>query len=130
MTTDLWMLVYSAVLCLVIPYVGITGLARIPGGMAWGYGNRDTALPVPAWMERVRRAHANMAENLAPFAALVLVAHVSGKADATTALGAQLFFVGRVAHAGVYIAGIPYLRTAVFALGVFGEVLILMRILA
>lgn len=130
MTTDLWMLVYSALLCVLIPYVGIAGLARIPGGMAWGVGNRDTDFAVPDWILRVRRAHTNMVESLGPFACLVLVAHVAGKADATTALGAQIFFVARVAHAGVYIAGIPVLRTAVFGIAGFGEILILLRLLA
>jgi len=39
------------------------------------------------------RAH-NMLENLALFASLVLVAQVAGKANATTALGAELFLLG------------------------------------
>ena len=130
MTTDLWMLVFSALLCTLIPFVSIVGLTRMPGGLAWGFGNRDSAFQVPTWIERARRAHMNMVENLAVFASLVLVAHVAGKADATTALGAQIFFVARVAHAGIYIVGIPYARTLAFGLAAFGEILILTRILA
>lgn len=130
MTIDLWMLVYSALLTVSIPLVSVMGLAGVPGGMAWGFGNRDDALPVPAWIERTRRAHLNMVENLAPFACLVLAAHLSGKADSTTALGAQVFFIARVAHAAVYIIGIPYLRTLVYFAGVAGELMILWRILA
>jgi uncharacterized MAPEG superfamily protein len=128
MTVDLWMLVYSALLCALIPNVSVFGLSRIPGGMAWGFGNRDTPLEVPGWVERARRAHANMVENLPVFAALVLVAHVAGKADSMTALGSQIFFIARVAHAAIYIAGIPYLRTLAFFVGVIGEVMILIRI--
>jgi uncharacterized MAPEG superfamily protein len=128
MTIDLWMLVASAVLCLAIPYITLVGLARTPGGMAWGLGNRDVPLAVPAWVERVRRAHANMAENLAPFAVLVLVAHVTGKANGTTALGAELFFVGRVAHLLVYAVGIPVVRTLVFGVALVGEILILTQL--
>ena len=130
MTTDLWMLAYSAVLCLVIPYVGIVKLLILPGGAAWGFGNRDTSFAVPAWIERTRRAHANTVENLAPFACLVLVAHVAGKADTTTAFASQLFFIARVAYAGVYIAGIPYLRTLIFGAGIIAQFLIFLRILA
>lgn len=130
MTTDLWMLVYSTILCTLIPLASVTGLARTPGGMAWGVGNRDTTLSMPAWVERTRRAHANMVENLLPFACLVLVAHVAGKADATTALGAQVFFVARVAYTGIYIAGIPVLRTAVFFVAAAGEAMILFRLFA
>jgi uncharacterized MAPEG superfamily protein len=128
MTTDLWMLVYTALLCVLIPNVAIFGLSREPGGLPWGFGNRDTPFPVPTWVERARRAHANMVENLAPFACLVLVAHVAGKANATTALGAQIFFIARVAHAGIYIAGIPYLRTAAFTVGSVAELMILVQI--
>ncbi len=128
MTIDLWMLVASALLCLSIPYIGLVGLARTPGGMGWGLGNRDVVLAVPAWVERIRRAHANMAENLAPFAVLVLVAHVTGKANGTTALGAELFFLGRVAHLLVYAAGIPVVRTLVFGVALLGEILILTQL--
>lgn len=125
MTTDLWMLVYSALLCLSIPLLGVTKLLTMPGGAAWGFGNRDTPFAVPDWVSRGRRAHTNMVENLLPFACLVLTAHVSGHANATTALGAQIFFVARVAHAAVYIIGIPYLRTAVFGAGIMGMLMIL-----
>ena len=128
MTIDLWMLVASALLCLLIPYIGLVGLARAPGGMAWGFGNRDVPIAVPAWVERTRRAHANMVENLAPFAVLVLVAHLTGKANGTTALGAELFFLGRVAHLLVYAAGIPVVRTLVFGVAVAGEILILTQL--
>jgi uncharacterized MAPEG superfamily protein len=129
MTTDLWMLVWSAVLCLVIPYPGVAVLLRLPGGPAWGFGNRDTAFIVPPWIERTRRAHANMVENLIPFACLVLAAHLGGKANATTAFAAQLFFWSRVAYTLVYMAGIPLVRTLVFGLGVLADFLILLQII-
>ena len=122
------MLVATAVLCLLLPVVYLVGRSSVPGGLAWGFGNRDTTLAVPAWTARAGRAHANLVENLAPFAILVLVAHAAGKTNATTALGATLFFWGRVAHAAVYTAGIPYLRTAVFFVGTAGELLILSQL--
>lgn len=129
MTTDLWMLVWSAVLCLVIPYPGVMVLLQMPGGPAWGFGNRDASFTVPAWIERGRRAHTNMVENLAPFACLVLVAHVAGKANATTAFASQLFLASRVVYTMVYMAGIPYLRTLIFSVGVLAEFMILLQIL-
>ena len=90
MTTDLNMLVWSAVLTIVlfVPYI----LARF---IYWGITDTvgyPTNPPVhPGWAERAKRAHVNMAENLAPFAALVLVAHVTGASNATTAMGAAIF---------------------------------------
>ena len=78
MTTDLWMLVASAILCLLIPGIYLAGRSQAPGGTQWGFGNRDTTLPVPAWTARAVRAHANLVENLTPFAIVVLTAHVTG----------------------------------------------------
>jgi uncharacterized MAPEG superfamily protein len=130
MTTDLWMLVWSSFLCVMVPFVYVGGLGQVPGGFAWGFGNREKPMELPPWAARAKRGHANLVENLAPFAALVLVAHVAGKANATTALGATLFFWGRVAHFVVYTLGIPYLRTAVFAVASVGELLILLQLFA
>jgi len=128
MTTDLWMLVWSALLCVLMPFSYVLALGSLPNGLAWGFGNRDTTLELPAWAARAKRAHGNMIENLAPFAILVLVAEVAGKANATTALGATIFFWARLVYFGVYAAGIPYLRTAVFFVASFGEILILLQL--
>lgn len=127
MTTDLMMLAWSAALCalLWVPYI----LARIG---AWGLmdavGYPDSTPDVPAWSDRTRKAHANLVENLVPFAALILVAHVSGAANEATALGATIFFWSRVVHAVVYTFGIPWLRTLAFAGGFVGQVMIFLAI--
>jgi uncharacterized MAPEG superfamily protein len=41
-----------------------------------------------------------------------------------TLLGAQIFFWARVVYAAVYLAGIPWVRTAVWAVSVIGMLLI------
>ena len=64
-----------------------------------------------------------------PRTGLVLVAHVSGKANATTALASQLFLASRVIYTLVYMAGVPYLRTLVFGGGVLACFLILLQLL-
>lgn len=122
------MLVWTALLCLSLPTVYLVGRSSVPGGLGWGFGNRDVPLDVASWVGRAVRAHLNLVENLPPFAILVLVAHVAGKANATTALGATLFFWGRVAHAAIYVAGVPYLRTAAFFVGTIGELMILFQL--
>src|SRR5437773_10882333 len=116
MTTDLIMLTASAVL---------TGALVLPYGLAmwtlWPVrevlGNRETPPALPPWAERARRAQRNMLENFPHFAALVLVAHVAGVANATTALGATIFFWARLAHAIIYISGIWRLRAIAFFAG-------------
>ena len=128
MTTDLMMLAWSAALCalLWVPYI----LARIG---AWGLvdtvGYPDSPPDVPVWSARIKKAHANLVENLLPFGVLVLVAHVGGMANEATALGATLFFWSRVAHAIVYTFGIPGLRTVAFFGGFVGQVMIFIAII-
>jgi uncharacterized MAPEG superfamily protein len=65
---------------------------------------------------------------LAPFVILVLAAHLTGKGDSTTALGATLFFWARVAQAVTCLAGIIYARTAAFFVGTIGELMILKQL--
>jgi uncharacterized MAPEG superfamily protein len=129
MTPDLTYLVWSAALCLVqavIPVVGALGIVGLPK-LA---GNRDD-LPATyeGWVGRAQRAHRNMLENLVLFAILVLVAHVTRKANATTALGAMLFFWARVAYAAVFIAGVPWVRTAVWGVSIVGLLMIFGQLL-
>lgn len=61
-----------------------------------------------------------MLDTLLPFIAIVLAVQMAGVSNANTQLGAALFFWGRAAHAVIYIAGIPYLRTAAFLVSASG----------
>src|SRR5262249_32692219 len=96
---------------------------------AWGLGNREEDFRFPAWAGRAERAHRNLVENLAPFAILVLVAQLTGRANASTALGPGLFFWGRGLHALAYRAGAIDLRTATFIVAIIGEIMILRQLL-
>ena len=129
MTTDLTMLTATAVLtaALVMPY-GLAMWTLWP--VAEVLGNRDDPPPLPPWAERARRAQRNMLENFPHFAALVLVAHVAGVANATTALGATIFFWARLAHAIIYISGIWRLRAITFFAGLGAEGLIVWRLVS
>jgi uncharacterized MAPEG superfamily protein len=69
-----------------------------------------------------------MMENLVLFAALVLVAAAAQRFDATTLYGAELFFWARLAYAIIYVAGIPWLRTAAWAVSVVGLVMIFSQV--
>ena len=79
-----------------------------------------------AWAQRAQRAHLNLVENLPAFAALVIIAHLTG-VDA--AGGAALFFWARVVHAVVHILGISYVRTLAFAASWVGMLMIFFSIL-
>ena len=117
MTTDLQYLAFTAILtaALWIPYIVCQVMTN--GALAAENYVDPTPRPVPLWGKRADRTYLNAIETFAPFAALVLVAHVSGKANAMTAFWAVSFFWLRLAHAVIYLFGIPYLRTLVFTLG-------------
>ena len=119
MTFDLQMLVWSAALALVQMLVAAMG-AQGQLGLPMLAGNREGMPPLTGWAGRAQRAHLNMLESLAVFAIVVLVAHVTGRANETTAMGAALFFWARLAYAVIYVAGVPWLRTAAWAVALAG----------
>jgi uncharacterized MAPEG superfamily protein len=129
MTTDLTYLAYTALLTgvLWIPYVVAQVLTN--GFLAPINYVDPTPRPLPPWGKRADRAYINAVECFAPFAALVIIAHLAGKADAMTAFWAVWFFWLRLAHAVVYLLGIAFIRTLVFVLsfiaviGIFWEVI-------
>ena len=110
MTTSLSYLGWASALCLILwlPYV----LERVMRqGLMTVLQYKDTDAEPAAWAQRAHRAHLNLVENLAPFAALVLIANVTGKNPAGCA---ALFFWARVVQAIVHIAGVAYVRTVAF----------------
>lgn len=126
--TDLQMLLWSVALCVVqmlvsvllyTPQVGLPALA----------GNREGLTPPTGMADRAIRAHRNMLENLVPFAALVLMAAIAGRANEMTALGATLFFWARLAYAVIFVIGIPWLRTGVWLVSIVGLLLIFLQLL-
>lgn len=128
MTTDLWMLVFAVLLQWAL--ILAASLPKIlANGMEWAVGNRETdGVEVSPVAGRVKRTSDNMAENLILFAALVLVAHVSGGADDLSARGAQVFLGARVVHAIIYIAGIPVGRTLAWVVSLVGLAMIVAAI--
>ena len=59
------------------------------------------------WAERAKKAHYNAVENLAPFAGVVIVAHVTQTANATTAMAAVIYFWARLRIISAISAGCP-----------------------
>jgi uncharacterized MAPEG superfamily protein len=117
MSTDLKYLAFTAILTasLWIPYIACQVMTN--GNLTPQNYLDPTPRPVPLWGMRANRAYVNAVESFAPFAALVIVVHLAGKANATTAFLATSFFWLRLAHAVVYLLGVPYLRTVIYTLG-------------
>ena len=123
MKAELALLVWAVLLTFVQMLVAVMG-ATVQVGLPALAANREGLAPCVGWAGRAARAHHNMLENLVLFAALVLVAVTAGRTNGTTLLGAQLFFWARLVYAVVYLAGIPWLRTAVWLVSVVGLALI------
>jgi uncharacterized MAPEG superfamily protein len=116
MTPDLKYLAYTAILtaALWIPYIASQVMTN--GFLGPENYVDPAARPVPLWGQRANRVYLNAVEVFAPFAALVIIVQLAGKADAMTAFWAAWFFWMRAAHAVVYWLGIPYIRTVIFTL--------------
>ncbi len=117
MNTDLQYLAYTAMLtaALWIPYVisqvAANGFLKPPNYVD------PTPRPVPTWGKRADRTYMNAVETFAPFAALVIIIQLVHKDSHLTGLWCMAFFWLRVAHAVVYLIGIPFVRTLIFTLG-------------
>jgi uncharacterized MAPEG superfamily protein len=128
MKPELALLVWAVLLTFVQMLVAVMG-AIVQVGLPALAANREGLASCTGWAGRAARAHHNMLENLVLFAALVLVAVVAGRTNSTTLLGAQLFFWARLVYAAVYLAGIPWLRTALWLGSVVGLALIFSQVL-
>ena len=127
MPLELKLLAWTVALAFVQMLIAASA-ATLQVGLPMLAGNRDNLPKFVGWAGRAQRAHFNMLESLVLFAVLVLLAQVTGRLNATTALGAQLFFWARLVYAAVYIVGGPWLRTAVWAVSIVGLLLIFFQL--
>ena len=127
MKPELMWLLWAVALTFAQMLVAVSG-ATLQVGLPALASNREGLAPCTGWPGRAQRAHHNMLENLALFAALVLIVVVSGKSNSTTVLGAQIFVWARLVYAFVYLAGIPWLRTGVWGVSVVGLLLIFFQL--
>ena len=129
LTTELRLLSYTAFICLLLWVPYILGVIKTRGLLrAVGYPS-GLADDLPPWAQRAQRAHLNLVENIAPFAILVLVAHLTSVSGGLALLGARLFFWSRVVQLLVMFAGISWVRTLAFAAGLIGNLMIFGAIL-
>ncbi len=85
-------------------------------GLRWNAGPRDgTPAPLTGVAARLERALRNFLETFPFFAAAALAVVQIGHQDARTALAVQVYVWARVVYVPLYAAGIPYLRTLVWA---------------
>jgi uncharacterized MAPEG superfamily protein len=130
MTIELKMLGWSV--CLGLLYVAVAGaLVTQQRGFKWNVGNRDgESKPVTGIAARADRARGNFLETFPFFAAAVLALAAQGSHSAQTAMGTELYFWARLVYLPVYLIGIPYFRTLVWAVSIWGLATLLVALLA
>ena len=129
MTIEIRMLAWAIVLGLLHVVLAVV-LATRDKGLKWNMSPRDAeGAPVGAVTARVDRALRNFLETFPFFVAAVLAAALTGRVDATTALGAQLYFWARVAYVPLYAAGVPAVRTLVWGVSIVGLLMVLAGLL-
>ena len=121
MTALLELTVYFTIWTLVAVVVGaaIRNQEWTKEGRDIGLGNRDNLNEATPMGGRAERAAKNSIEAAVFFVPLALVANAVGR-DAEVLLGAQIAFWARIAYVPIYIAGIKYLRSLVWIVGVIG----------
>ena len=121
MTALLELTVYFTVWTLIVVLVGaaIRNQEWTKEGRDIGLGNRDNLKEPTPMGGRAERAAKNSIEAAVFFVPLALIANAAGL-DAEVMLGAQVAFWARIAYVPVYIAGIKYLRSLVWIIGVIG----------
>lgn len=97
-----------------------SGLRSSTAGMKFNFGNRDESPPLSPIAGRADRAAKNLVENMPLFIAVVVAARFAGASSDAIVPGAHVFVWARVLYLGVYLLGVPYLRTAVFGVSVLG----------
>jgi uncharacterized MAPEG superfamily protein len=123
MSMDLKYLLFATLLTFVQVLIAAASASQVVG-LATLAGNREGLGELTGFAGRARRAHLNMIQNMVLFAALVLIAAVANKANATTAMGALIFFWARLVYALIYLLGVPWLRTVAWVVSVVGMGLI------
>ncbi len=128
MSTELQVLAWLAGLAIFmwLPYI-IAHIANV--GLIQALTYKSDGEPLSEWAARAKRAHYNAIENLVPFAALVVVAHLTNTNNEITSSAALAYFWFRVAHYIVFTFGIPFGRTLTFAGGWLAQICFLYQIL-
>ena len=116
MEPELFYLVLSVGLCgiLWVPTV-IERVIRI--GLTETVGNNSDTKDLPGWVERLKRTHRNLVDNIVIFGALVLILQSIEKSNDTTGLAALIFFYARLIQTISHIFGIVWVRTVSFVIG-------------
>ena len=130
MTTELYWLTLTVLMTALfwVPYI----LDRLAVRGIWpalSDTQPENGGPHSLWAQRAIKAHQNAVENLAIFVPAVLIAHLLNISTAATRMAVVIYFLARLLHFFVYVAGIPVVRTLAFAVGWGAQIVILASVM-
>jgi uncharacterized MAPEG superfamily protein len=129
MPVELLIIALGAILLLIHIFAAVH-LKTAQYGAKWNMGARDESVPPlnPA-AGRLARAQANFQETF-PIAIVALLGVViAGRTSNLTALGGWIWLGARIVYLPLYAAGVPKVRTLVWAIGLVGLGLVLWPLL-
>jgi uncharacterized MAPEG superfamily protein len=129
MTTELHILAWALVLALIQVLLPSVIRSRETGLGHNGGPRDDPGPPVGKLTGRLMRAQSNLFETLPVFAVTILIAHLAGREGTLTLWGAWLYIIARVVYLPLYAAGVPFLRSLVWLVSLFGILLVLVPII-
>lgn len=127
MSIELTMLALSVALLFVLVVIQAAAGTQAQGAINMANA-RDNLGPPSVWQARTKRCVDNHREGLIMFAPLALIAAHQDISTTMTVWGAQLFFYSRVAHAVVYLTGLPYIRPLFWSVGIVGTVMMFLAL--
>jgi uncharacterized MAPEG superfamily protein len=127
--SELTCLELSVVLWLVHVLVQATvGNVELPSGYL--FTSRDKPAATSGLLfGRATRALANYVENFTPFVAVALALMLTQRTGGFGAFGATIWILARIIYIPIYLLGIMYARTAVWAISIVGLVMMLWRLI-
>jgi uncharacterized MAPEG superfamily protein len=129
MPVEIKILALGAVLLFIHIFVA-TRFKTAQYGRKWNVSARDETLPEPNPVTgRLIRAQANFEETF-PIAIVALLGVViAGRTSEATALGGWIWLAARAVYLPLYWAGVPVVRTIVWAIALIGLIMVIKPLL-
>lgn len=86
----------------------------LSAGLAWGTGRRDTPVARSDLGRRFERTVTNNVESMVAFVPIMAASLLVEAHNPLTLTAALIYLLARMAFAAVYLANVPYVRTAVW----------------
>lgn len=120
MPIEIQMLAWAVVLGIAQLLLAAVAMTR-QRGLKWNASARDgQPVPLTGVAARLDRALRNFLETFPFFAAAALAVAVTDSTSAASVLGAQLYFWARLVYLPLYAFGVPYLRSLVWTVSLWG----------